>query len=67
MSTLTSRKRVLKALNHEGPDRVTIDLGATINSSIVKEVYDELKNYLNLPSSKTQFMDLTQRLVEIDD
>jgi len=54
MSTLTSRKRALEALNHEGPDRVTIDLGATINSSIVKEVYDELKNYLNLPSSKTQ-------------
>ena len=67
MCALTSRERVLKVLNHEKPDRVPIDLGATINSSIVKEVYDELKNYLNLPSSKTQFMDLTQRSVKIDD
>ena len=25
--TLTSRQRVLKALNHEVPDRVPIDLG----------------------------------------
>ena len=37
-STLTSRERVLKVLNHEKPDRVPIDLGATINSSIVNIV-----------------------------
>lgn len=30
------RERVLTALNHQEPDRIPIDLGATIVSSIVK-------------------------------
>jgi uroporphyrinogen decarboxylase len=67
MGNLTSRERVLKTINHESPDRIPIDLGATINSSMVKEVYDELKKHLNLPSSETEFMDLTQRSVKIED
>ena len=34
---LTSRKRILRALNHEEPDRVPMDLGGTHDSSIVVE------------------------------
>ena len=33
---MTSRERVLTALNHEEPDRVPIDLGGTVVSSIAK-------------------------------
>ncbi len=33
---MNSRTRVIQALNHQEPDRIPIDLGATIVSSIVK-------------------------------
>lgn len=59
MCALTSRERVLKALNHEAPDRVPIDLGGTINSSLIKEIYIRLRDYLQLPGTNIEFMDLT--------
>ena len=37
------RDRVMQSLNHKEPDRVPIDMGATIVSSIVKKTYIELK------------------------
>jgi uroporphyrinogen decarboxylase len=39
----------MMALNHQEADRVPIDLGATIVSSITKESYIRLKQYLGLP------------------
>ena len=33
---LTSRERILRALNHEEPDRVPMDLGGTHDSSMSK-------------------------------
>ncbi|MHC4619529.1 MAG: uroporphyrinogen decarboxylase family protein [Planctomycetota bacterium] len=43
--TMTSRERVLKALNHEIPDRVPIDLGG-FQTGIHKKAYSELLGYL---------------------
>ncbi|MHC4498306.1 MAG: uroporphyrinogen decarboxylase family protein [Planctomycetota bacterium] len=45
--TMTSRERVLKALNHEIPDRVPIDLGG-FQTGIHKKAYAELLAYLGL-------------------
>ena len=37
------------ALNHKEPDRIPIDLGGTIVSSIAKSSYMALKQHLGLP------------------
>jgi len=57
--TLTSRERILKALNHEEPDRVPMDLGGTHDSSIVVEGYERLKAYFSV-------IPMTQALVLTD-
>jgi len=45
---MKSRQRVRLALNHEEPDRVPIDLGATIVTSIAKKAYLGLKQRLGI-------------------
>jgi uroporphyrinogen decarboxylase len=45
--TMTSRERVVRALNHEIPDRVPIDLGG-FQTGIHKKAYVELLEYLGL-------------------
>ena len=51
--TMTSRERVLKALNHQEADRVPLDLGATRNSGLLVPTYKELVHYLDLTDSIT--------------
>jgi uroporphyrinogen decarboxylase len=65
--TITSRTRVIQALSHQEPDRVPIDLGATIVSSIVKQSYIELKQFLHLPMERIQMLDYVQQLPYLDD
>jgi hypothetical protein len=43
-SRMTSRERVLRAINHQEPDRVPLDLGATRQSGISASAYHKLKN-----------------------
>jgi len=45
--TMTSRERVLKALNHQVPDRVPIDLGG-FQTGIHKRAYAELLDFLGI-------------------
>lgn len=61
------RERILKAINHEEPDRVPIDLGSTINSSIIKENYDELRKYLGMELTNPKIINRMMRSVKIDD
>jgi len=51
MVGMTSRERVLKALEHEEPDRVPLDVGGGFSTSISIEGYEKLKRYLGI--SKT--------------
>ena len=44
--------RFIKSVNHQTPDRVPIDLGATSMSSIEISLYNDLRKFLNLPKSK---------------
>ena len=50
---MNSRERVLAALDHQEPDRVPIDLGSTVISSIHKKAYVDLKAYLGMPVRKS--------------
>jgi len=65
---MTSRERVLKALNHEEPDRVPVDLGGSLtNASIAKKAYSELRKYLGLKGDKAEVVDVVQQLVRPDE
>ena len=64
---MNSRQRVILSLNHKEPDRVPIDLGATIVSSIVRETYIGLKKYLGLPIEPIKMLDYVQQLPYVDD
>jgi uroporphyrinogen decarboxylase len=62
-----SRERVRLALSHQEPDRIPIDLGATIVSSIVKKTYVELKHHLGLPLEDITMLDYVQQLPYVDE
>ena len=59
---MTCRERVMLALNHKEPDRIPIDLGATIVSSIANRTYVELEKYLGLPAEEIKLLDYVQQL-----
>jgi uroporphyrinogen decarboxylase len=58
--TMTSRQRVLKALNNQIPDRVPIDLGG-FQTGIHKKAYIELLDYLGIEDDLI-IMDPVQQL-----
>ncbi|NJD01494.1 MAG: hypothetical protein FIA99_02570 [Ruminiclostridium sp.] len=45
---MTSRQRVVTALNHKEPDRVPVDFGSSHNCSIHLDAYLNLRKYLGL-------------------
>ena len=62
---MLSKERVLKAINHEEPDRVPIDVGGTRQSGIAASTYHRLKERLGI-DSPTRVYDLYQMLAEIE-
>jgi uroporphyrinogen decarboxylase len=60
--TMTSRQRVLKALNHQIPDRVPIDLGG-FQTGIHTKAYVELLDYLGI-EDKVTILDPVQQLAK---
>ncbi len=51
--TLSHRERVIKALKHQEPDRIPLDLGSTVNSSLHILAYKKLKAYFGLETEDT--------------
>jgi uroporphyrinogen decarboxylase len=64
---MTSRERVLAALNHREPDRVPIDLSGHRSSGISCLLYPKLREYLGLPSRPVRVYDPIQQLAIVDD
>lgn len=62
---MTSRERVLRAINRQEPDRVPIDLGATRQSGIAASAYYRLKEYLGI-KTPTRVVDLIQLLADVE-
>ena len=50
---LSHRERLIRTLRHEEPDRVPIDLGGTLSSSIHLAAYQELKKYFGIEAEDT--------------
>jgi len=64
---MTSRERVMTALNHEEPDRIPVDLGAHRSSGIAAIAYHRLRKHLGLPDKAIRVYDMVQQLAIIDD
>ena len=67
MSPLSSRDRVITALNHDEPDRVPADLGGSQNSTIHIEAYVRLLKYLGIePQKPPSIRKVAQTVNEIE-
>jgi len=65
--TMTSRQRVLAAIDHREPDRVSLDLGATPSSGISAIAYGRLKQHLGIVGGHTRIYDVVQQLAQPED
>lgn len=63
---MTSRERVLAALNHVEPDRVPIDLSGHRSSGIAAIAYPKLREHLGLPAKPVRVYDVIQQLAVVD-
>ena len=62
---MTSRERITRALAHQEPDRVPVDLGATESSGIMEIAYNRLKRGLG-NGGRTQIYDLSQMIAKVE-
>ncbi|MBT3191419.1 MAG: methyltransferase [Verrucomicrobia bacterium] len=64
---MTSRERVLAAIEHREPDRVPVDIGATPSSGISAMAYGNLKTHLGIEGGHTRIYDVVQQLAQPED
>jgi uroporphyrinogen decarboxylase len=61
---MTSKERLLTAINHKEPDRIPVDLGATPSSSISVVAWENLLQYLQKEYLQTWVYDVVQEVVQ---
>jgi len=66
-NAMTSRERILTALNHRMPDRVPIDFSGHRSSGIAAIAYHKLRQYLGLPPKPVRIYDIVQQLAIVDE
>jgi uroporphyrinogen decarboxylase len=66
MSEMTPRERVIKALNHQEPDRVPLDIGGGLSTTQVVEGYEKLKAHLGV-KKETTMMSKLFRMARMDE
>jgi uroporphyrinogen decarboxylase len=64
---MKARERVQLALNHQEPDRIPIDMGGSIITSITYKAYVELKQHLGMPLDEPTMLDYVQQLPYVDE
>ena len=63
---MTSRERIRRAINHEKPDRIPIDLGSTPVTGIAASTYAKLRQALGLARSPVKVIEPFQILAEVE-
>ena len=63
---LTSRERVMVAVNHREPDRIPIDLGGHRSSGIMAIAYNKLKQHLGIQGGDIYVYDFVQQLAIVE-
>ena len=61
---MTSKELILAAINHQTPERVPVDLGATPSSGISLVAYQNLIKYLGKSHLKSYVYDVIQEVVQ---
>ena len=64
--TMTSRERVVRAINHEPVDRIPIDLGSHMSTGISMFAYWNLREHLGLSTDRIWIPDMVQGLAYVD-
>ena len=64
---MNHRERVLAALRHEEADRVPIDFGATVDSTIMATAYQAFRQELGLGSGLIRVLDIAQQTAVIEE
>ncbi|MBP7827167.1 MAG: methyltransferase [Verrucomicrobia bacterium] len=64
---MTSRERILTALNHQVPDRVPVDFSGHRSSGIAAMAYARLREFLGLPRKPIRVYDPVQQLAIVDE
>jgi uroporphyrinogen decarboxylase len=64
---MNSRERLIKALNHQEPDRIPIDLGGVSVSLIHLESHKRLAGYLDIDDPKEKIHNLMTMCVFVDE
>ena len=67
MKPMTKRERVNAALNHQTPDRLPIDVGATTQTGIHASTMYKLRKALGLPEHPIEIQEIYQMLGKMDD
>ncbi|NOZ50046.1 MAG: methyltransferase [Chloroflexi bacterium] len=63
---MSSRERVLAAINHQEPDRVPIDLGGESNTGIAAGTYTRLRERLGIEGEPVKVFDVEQMLAWVE-
>ena len=63
---MTSRERIKKAINHQEPDRIPLDLGSTSVTGIQPSVYAKLRKALGLKNRPVKVIEPYQMLAEVE-
>jgi hypothetical protein len=64
---MTSRSNFLKTLNHEQPDKVVVDFGATAVTGIHALVVEKLRDHFGLEKKPVKIHEPYQMLAEVED
>ncbi len=64
--SMTHRERLIAAISHEQPDMIPIDLGGTVDSSIVVEGYEKLKKHFGIEAGN-EICHRMMRIVKVDE
>ncbi len=64
--TMTSRERVIAAMNHRETDRVPVDFSGHRSSGIAAIACPKLREYLGLPPRPVRIYDVIQQLAIVD-
>jgi uroporphyrinogen decarboxylase len=64
---MTSRERVAKAVDHELPDRIPLDVDGSLATGIHAFAYKELCDFVGLDLGPPRVYDIYQMLADVDD
>lgn len=64
---MTSRERILSAIDHKEADRLPLDLGATPSSGISAVAYARLKDALGIEGGHNRVYDVVQQVAQPED